>query len=387
MKGRAHRGVRLAGIASLVAVCAAILGPTAGATTPLSVSKTAEARWTRTFEWTIDKSVTPAVHELLTGESGTSTYTIVLTKSAGVTSPITVVGEVCVQNNGAVATENLTINDRIAATVPGGALTLASGLLDTSANPVLDPGESHCYPYSFEIEPVANATGYRNDARITITNDPREPGTPLGPSVAVDFTIPASPTLSNDSVNVDDTNGGSWLFNASGSVSYQRTFTCDGDRGTHNNTATIRETGQSDDASVTVTCIPPPDRGCTVTPGYWKTHSKYGPAKKTDPTWALIGEDTAFFLSGKSWYQVINTPPAGGNAYYILSFQYIAARLNVLAGASTTPAVDAALAWATTFFQTYTPSSNLSKSLRATAIANAGTLASYNTGTTGPGHC
>ena len=386
MKGRVLRGVRLAGIASLVAVCAAILGPTAGATTPLSVSKTAEGKWTRTFEWTIEKSVVPALHELLTGESGTSTYTIVLTKSAGVNSPVTVEGEVCVLNNGAVATENLTINDRIVAIRPNGNQTIASGLVDTSANPVLDPGESHCYPYSFVIQPVANATGYFNDARITITNDPREPGTPLGPSVTAAFTIPANPTLINDSVNVDDTNGVSWLFNASGSVSYQRTFTCDEDGGTHNNTATIRETGQSDDASVTVRCIPPPTRGCTVTPGYWKTHSKYGPAP-LDATWALIGEDTAFFLSGKTWYQVINTPPSSGNAYYILSFQYIAARLNILAGASTTPAVDAALAWATTFFSTYTPASKLSKSVRAAAIANATTLDNYNNGLIGPGHC
>ena len=387
MKGRVPRGARLAGIASLVAVCAAILGPAAVATTPLSVSKTAEARWTRTFEWTIDKSVTPALHELLTGESGTSTYTIVLTKSAGVDSPVTVAGEVCVTNNGAVATENLTIVDRIVGIRANGTKqTLASGSVDTSANPVLDPGESYCYPYSFVITPSANFVAYANEARITITNDPREPGVPLGPSTSADFTIPASPTLINDSVNVDDTNGGSWLFNASGSVSYQRTFTCDQDEGTHNNTATIRETGQSDSASVEVRCVPPPGRGCTVTPGYWKTHSKYGPAPY-DNTWALIGEDTTFFLSGMTWYQVINTPPSGGNAYYILSFQYIAARLNVLAGASTTPAVDAALAWATTFFSTYTPATKLSKPVRDAAIANATTLANYNNGLIGPGHC
>jgi hypothetical protein len=37
-------------------------------------------------------------------------------------------------------------------------------------------------------------------------------------------------------------------------VSYTKTVTCDTDDGTHNNTATIRETGQSDSASVTVTC-------------------------------------------------------------------------------------------------------------------------------------
>ena len=169
-------------------------------------------------------------------------------------------------------------------------------------------------------------------------------------------------------------------------MSYDRTFTCDEDSGEHVNTATIRETGQSDDAKVTVTCTPPP-QGCSYTQGYWKTHSKYGPAKKTDPTWALIGEDTAFFLSGQSWYQAINTNPQGGNAYYILAKQYIAAKLNVLSGAGTTPAVDAALAWATTFFQTYTPSANFSKTVKGQAVAAADLLDQYNNGVIGPGHC
>jgi hypothetical protein len=134
-----------------------------------------------------------------------------------------------------------------------------------------------------------------------------------------------------------------------------------------------------------VTCKPPQD-GCTLTQGYWKTHSKYGPAPY-DSTWAVIGEDTAFFLSGKTWYQAINASSAGGNAYYILARQYIAAKLNIAAGAGTTSAVDAALAGATTFFSTYTPSSTLSPSVRAQAIAWATTLDNYNNGVTGPGHC
>jgi hypothetical protein len=66
--------------------------------------------------------------------------------------------------------------------------------------------------------------------------------------------MPSTPTLINDTINVDDTNGGMWPFSDTGSTSYTKTFTCDADEGTHNNTATIRETGQSDSASVTVNC-------------------------------------------------------------------------------------------------------------------------------------
>ena len=77
----------------------------------------------------------------------------------------------------------------------------------------------------------------------------------------------------------------------------------------------------------------------------------------------------------------------GGNAYVNLAHQYMAARLNVLAGASTTPQVDAALAWATTFFSTYTPSSTLTKAVKNQALAYAALLDDYNNGVIGPGHC
>ena len=383
--GRFRKGALLAVIATALA---AFFAPTAMATTPLDISKTATAHWTRSFEWTIDKSVTPGSHALQTGQSGTSTYTVAVTKGAPV-DEMWVDGEVCVQNNGAAATEGLAIFDRIVAHKSNGNTeTIDKGFLDLSANPVLDPGESYCYPYSFPFEPVATALDYQNEARATILNDARAPGTPLGPSAVAPFTPPTSPTLVNDTINVNDTNGMSWMFGASGSQTYTRTFTCDRDAGTHNNTATIVETGQSASAAVTVTCTPPPSAGCTHTQGYWKTHSTYGPASKPDATWNLMGgPDTAFFSSGKSWHQLFWTAPKGGNAYIILAHQYMAARLNILDGAATTPAVNTALGWATTFFSTYTPSSTLSKAVREQAIAYADVLDDYNNGEIGPGHC
>jgi hypothetical protein len=399
--GRFRRGGWLAGVvavfaAVLAAAFAAIVASPAGATEDsnppqaLRASKTAEASWVRTFKWTIDKAVAPASWALQTGQSGTSTYTVAVTKSLD-TDIVAVSGEVCVENVGLVPTENLMIVDRLQVDTGGGFVPgdfLVSEPLDLSANPVLDPGESHCYAYSIPFTPVTGAVGYRNNAAVSITNDPRHPGQPFGPNEKVDFTLPA-PTLVNDSVNVDDTNGLSWLFTDSGSQTYTRTFTCDGDAGTHDNTATIRETGQNDSARVTVTCTPP-DNGCTATQGYWKTHSKYGPAGPRDATWSLLGaagEDTAFFSSGKSWYGLFWTAPKGGNAYIILAHQYMAARLNLLAGAASTPGVDAALSWATTFFNTYTPSSSLSTAVRNQAIAYADRLDDYNNGEIGPGHC
>jgi hypothetical protein len=60
---------------------------------------------------------------------------------------------------------------------------------------------------------------------------------------------------------MEDTFGGSWSFSDSGSVTRDRTFTCDADQGSHPNVATILETGQSASASVSVNCEVPPDPG------------------------------------------------------------------------------------------------------------------------------
>ena len=156
------------------------------------------------------------------------------------------------------------------------------------------------------------------------------------------------------------------------------------------NTASFvtNDTGSTSSASANVHVNVPCAGGCSLTLGYWKTHSEFGPAPY-DNTWAMLsnGASTPFYLSGQTWYQVFWTSPSGGNAYYILAHQYMAARLNQLNGASSTSAVDAALVAGNTFFNTYTPSSSLSKAVRNAALANATTLGNYNTGLTGPGHC
>ena len=113
-------------------------------------------------------------------------------------------------------------------------------------------------------------------------------------------------------------------------------------------------------------CTP---EGCTLTQGYWKTHSAYGPAPYDD-NWARVGntddagwnaldlpdvctgdqcgEDTPFF-GGDTWYNVFWTPPAG-NVYYNLAHQYMAATLNVLNGATMPAHVFDAWQEATTLF-------------------------------------
>lgn len=126
---------------------------------------------------------------------------------------------------------------------------------------------------------------------------------------------------------------------------------------------------------------------CTLTPGYWKTHSSYGPAPYDD-TWALvspIGEDTPFFDSDKTWYQVLWTAPKKGDTYYILAHAYIAVKLNELNGADTS-VVASELAQTEIWFDAWTNGKVPAKDRKA-AIENAYILDQYNNGYTGPGHC
>ena len=93
-------------------------------------------------------------------------------------------------------------------------------------------------------------------------------------------------------------------------------------------------------ATVTNKIIP---GGCTYTPGYWKTHSIYGPAGPPDPTWndipdfdgsgapGGIGPDELFFDSTETWLSIMSMKTnAKTKTYQQLAFHYVAAYLNGL---------------------------------------------------------
>lgn len=570
----------------------------------VEVTKTAVAEFTRTFGWTIEKTVDPATWDLFTGDTGTSEYTVSVTKDDGTDSDPSV--------SGVITIENTSDRDAIIESVEdviSGDPTTADVDCPVTFPAELGEGDTLVCTYSADLPDTSTQT---NTASVTLAE-----GTIFTGTAQVVFGTPT--TTVNDTINVTDTvEGDLGSFSDDGSVSYPRTFACDGDEGTHNNTATIVETDQSDSASVTVNCYAlvvtkdadegftrtyewdivktstdpteltlnpgetydypydvtvtmtgftdsawgvsgsiavnnpapidavingvedvvspdiagdvdcgvtfpytlvggdtlnctysadladatdrtntataelqnydyhfeddavvsgttdfsgtadvdfdgaameevdecidvtdtlqgdlgtvcvadspatfsytrtitateedcegitimntasfetndtgatgdddhtvvvtvPCETGCTLTQGYWKTHSMYGPAKKSDPTWDLLanGPDTEFFLSGQTWYEVFWTAPKKGNAYYNLAHQYMAAKLNILAGTSAPTSVTDAIAWAETFFSTYTPD-DWPKGQKNLIIQKAGILGSYNEGAIGPGHC
>jgi hypothetical protein len=155
-------------------------------------------------------------------------------------------------------------------------------------------------------------------------------------------------------------------------------------------------------ASATVEITGP--TGCTRTQGYWKTHTKHGPAP-FDEAWYLLagpvpdgtqptGADVPFFETGLSYYEILWTDSKGGNAYIILAHQYIAAQMNILNGASAPAEVIAAMDAALVLLSNYAGALDIPKKIdkknnpdRDLALQLAGLLDSYNKGVIGPGHC
>jgi hypothetical protein len=368
----------------------------------LGVTKDAITKFTRTYAWDIAKSNNaPNPIVLSPGQQHTVTYTVTVSNTGSADSDFAVEGTIKVKNFAPVKAEGVQVTDVI---TPGGAgvgpvqvdcngATAGNGLpaeVPAGANGV--PGELTC-TYTSVLPDKSSRT---NTATATTTTA----GIGNGSGTA-DIVFANTPTTEKDKcVGVTDTMGGNLgqvclndLTNGSKAITYTKVFDADelqcGQQTVPNTaTSTTNDNGVRDTATSNVVIDVRCAGGCTLTQGYWKTHSRQGPAPYDD-TWALLGagqENTPFFSSGKSYYQVLWTAPQG-NVYYILAQQYIAAKLNALNGASTTPAVDAAITAAESFFATKTPTSSLTKAERAAAIANATTLDNYNNGVVGPGHC
>jgi len=203
----------------------------------VSVSKTAATSFTRTWQWRIDKSVSPDHWELFTGDTGTSRYTVAVERTGYVDSGWAVTGTITIHNG-----------TPLAATIAGVADLISGGIAPAVDCGVTFPyalGSNETLECSYQTA-LPDGDDRTNTATVTTTG-------PVGGgsgSAAVDFGDPT--TQVNATIHVSDSNGGSWQFGDSGSVSYDRTFQCPG--GSHGNTATIVETGQSDSASVSVQC-------------------------------------------------------------------------------------------------------------------------------------
>ena len=249
MKGWRLGLAALGGSLLVLAVAAPAFAASNGTT--LESSVTASTERIGEHQWTIAKTASASSLDLFRGDSASLTYTIRATDT-GTVEKAWLVGTVTVRNAGDVTTENLTITV-VASTTGSSGSTLGGATVSTSANPQLDPGEIGTYAYRVQVPVISGAT-YKATANVTITNHSGALGVPEGPSPSATTTMTTTITDANASINVDDSNGQSFAFSGTGTTSYPTTFSCDRDRGAHVNTATIRQTGASAGATVTVNC-------------------------------------------------------------------------------------------------------------------------------------
>jgi hypothetical protein len=129
---------------------------------------------------------------------------------------------------------------------------------------------------------------------------------------------------------------------------------------------------------------------CTYTQGYWKTHGPIPTGNNVNEWSAAVNADG--LLIGSVVYtnlqlQSIFNTPAAGNGLISLAHQLMAAKLNIANGADPT-AVSAAIASADALIGgLVVPPVGAGSLSNASTSALTNTLATYNEGAIGPGHC
>jgi len=381
----------------------------------LDVSKTAFTSFTRTWNWTVNKVANPTSLILQAGECFNVNYSI-NASATYVDSDFNVHGTITVRNPAPIPAMINNVTDLI--TCNGLGAPIEGVLINNPPSfPLVIPaGDSVTFDYSASIPSNAactnTATAILQNYQYNFDDEDGVVANPIGTSEfsgSVMFSFSnANITEVNKCAIVHDSNiNGPQNVQVCAPNSYSTQYIssicgdCENANRTEVNVVTLSSAQNqsivlataSASVNVTTACV----HGCTLTQGYWKTHSVHGPARFPNDTWYLLpqvnnqslGPETPFFLSGQTWYQVFLTNPAG-NPYYVLAHQYMAAVLNKLAGADST-AADACLAFAVTFFNKYTPAQ--ANALRSTnadrkqALNCAVTLDKYNNGIIGPGHC
>jgi hypothetical protein len=126
--------------------------------------------------------------------------------------------------------------------------------------------------------------------------------------------------------------------------------------------------------------------GCTLTQGYWKTHGPI-PTGNNVNEWGVTELTLGNVLYTDLQLQSIFDTAASGNGLVSLAHQLIAAKLNIIAGADGTT-VAAAIASADALIgNLVAPPVGIGSLAPSATSALTATLASFNEGAIGPGHC
>jgi DNA-binding response OmpR family regulator len=133
--------------------------------------------------------------------AGYTTIEVHMTAEGFLETDITGVrGQICVNNAGTFPTENLSIANTVQV-YSGSTVRYISSTVDLSENPVIDPGNTYCYPFELTFEPdFEHNVQYRMTTAITIINHtglvagsrncPGSRPCPFGSEVTTDLILP-----------------------------------------------------------------------------------------------------------------------------------------------------------------------------------------------------
>ena len=390
-------------VSALVALAAGIVA--ALATTPSAfgwtVDMTAQTSLKRTYQWKIEKSVTPTSVTLNAGETATVAYSVTVTNTGSTDSDWAVGGNVTFSSDPSITIGGL----QVFSTPPG-------------LNVPQNPGTvTSCSPSPFPVTLVSGLVcGYliglpnANPGDAHAIADVDVP--PGGRHVETPFDF-SNPTLNevDECVNVTDTLKGALgtvcVGDSPKTFSYNMTVGPYGEDecGEHTipNTASFvtNDTGATGSASanvnVTVVCTPP--SGCTRTIGYWKTHAGFGP--QADVVTPLLpvrlgtlgGAKSVNVTTAALAVQLLdrrgtNNVADSSNGINKLYAQLLGAKLNGASGANLS-SVASVIAAADAFLATHNSLdwAGLTDAQKSMVNDWMTTLDDYNNGRVGPEHC
>ena len=387
-------------VAALVALAAGVVA--ALATTPSAfgwtVTMTAQPQLKRTYQWAIDKSVTPTTVTLKAGETASVSYSVTVTNTGSVDSDWAVTGDVTFSSD-----PNITLGGlQVFATPPGLTVPQTPGTV-TSCSPSPFPVTLVSGLVCGYLIGLPNANPGDAHAIADIDASPSGPG---GRHVSAPFDF-STATINqvDECVTVTDSLQGALgtacVGDSPKTFTYTRTVGPYGEDqcGEHTipNTATFvtNDTGAtgSDSASVVVTVVCEPPSGCTRTIGYWKTHAGFGPQADVVtpllPVWlGTAGGAKSINVTTASLAVQLLKKGDSSNGIEKLYAQLLGAKLNIKSGASSS-SVSSVIAAADAFLATRNAADwdSLTATQKAQVLSWMTTLDNYNNGLVGPEHC
>jgi hypothetical protein len=369
------------------------------------VTVTAGGAFTRTYTWTIDKTVTPTSLNLQLNQQVPVNYQVTVDETS-TDSPYLVTGTITITNP--FPDEDMTVTDVTGSidTVPETPATVTC-----PSNMVNAGGTLVCTYTATLTAPDPGTSSVTVTATVPDLEFPE--GTPPGTDSTVTFSGTADFTFLRTEVDtyvdVSDTLAGTLgrvyvsdgtpppkTFSFSGLVGLYQT--CGGYTVDNTATFTTNDQGRTGSGSASV-AITVPCGGCSQTLGYWKNHAGFGP--QDDMVTPLLPQLLGPFGGLKT--QTVSTPALAvqflrfdgsnnvfdaSNGVNKLYAQELAAKLDIANGADGS-AIASTITSADAFLATHDSTSwaTLGKTDKNLVNSWVKTLDSYNTGLIGPGHC